>query len=233
MRLFLALCLMTLIFTTGCNCPCSTGDALGAGSDSKSQQEENYDAHRPYTRYHFDDDEMDFALQWVLGSVTNGGAEIGEAFYVAGSIKDGDPLSWQTEWEKMAVRKEARADKAIKEGHKTTARECYIKASNYYRTALVSMDPTIEKFDTMGAKVRGCMKKAAKLFTPEMVYFEVPFEDTVMPGFYLPIKKGGTPRKTLLMIGGGETFIEDNIVYIQPQTTNRGYNFITVDIPGQ
>ena len=195
-----------------------------AKEEIKIAQKETYDAHRAYTQYHFQDDEMDFAFQWLLGSIPNGGAEIGEAFYVAGSIKDGDPESWQEEWEKMAIRKEARAKEALRKGHKITARENYLKASNYYRTALVSMSPDNVKFIRLGEKLRFCMKEAGRLFDPPMVYFEVPFEKTVLPGYFRPVVKDGKPRKTLLMIGGGETFIEDNIFYIASQTIKRGYN---------
>lgn len=205
----------------------------GHEQDNKSAQIETYDAHRSYTRYHFEDDEMDFAFQWVLGSISNGGCEVGEAFYVAGNIEDGSPKSWQNEWEKMAKRKEARAKAALEEGHKITARETYMKAANYYRTALVSMLPDNPKFNILGRKTRQCMKEAGKLFEPPMTYFEVPYENTVLPGYYRPVKKDGKPRKTLLMIGGGETFIEDLVVYIEPETIKRGYNFITVDLPGQ
>jgi len=133
----------------------------------------------------------------------------------------------------MARRKEARAKAALVKGHKTTARGCYLKASNYFRTALVSMLPDNPKFNGIAEKTRTCMKEAGKLFDPQMTYFEVPFEKTVLPGYFRPAKKDGKPRKTLLMIGGGETFIEDLVFYIEPQAIKRGYNFITVDLPGQ
>ncbi len=201
--------------------------------DKKTAQKETYDAHRAYTQYHFYDDEMDFAFQWLLGSIPNGGAEVGEAFYVAGNIEDGNPESWQMEWENMAIRKESRAKDALEKGHKITARENYLKASNYYRTALVSMLPDNPKFNEISENIRICMKKACHLFEPQMIYFEVPFENTVLPGYFLPVIKDSKPRKTLLMIGGGETFIEDNIFYIEPETIKNGYNFITVDLPGQ
>lgn len=51
------------------------------------QQKKTYDAHRPYVTYHFKDAEMDFGLEWVLGSTSMGGCEIGEAFYAAGGSR--------------------------------------------------------------------------------------------------------------------------------------------------
>ena len=245
MRSTIFITLITLFFITAC-APVMQNKKIQDGAlnstssntpnnaiDNKSAQKETYDAHRAYTRYHFEDEEMDFAFQWLLGSISTGGAEIGEAFYVAGNIEDGSPVSWQTEWEKMAIRKEIRAKEALKNGNNITARESYLKASNYYRTALVSMMPDNPKFNGIGKKIRTCMVEAGKLFNPPMTYFEVPFEDVVLPGYYRPVKKDGQPRKTLLMIGGGETFIEDNVFYIEQQTIKYGYNFITVDIPGQ
>ncbi len=196
-------------------------------------QKETYDAHRSYTQLHFKNNEMDFAFQWILGSISNGGCEIGEAFYVAGNIEDGNPISWQTEWEKMAILKEQRAKDALSLGHQITARECYLKASNYYRTALVSMLPDNPKFENLNHKLRFCMQEAAKLFSPVMISFEVPFENTVLPGYFRAVDSSMEKRKTLLMIGGGETYIEDNYFYIAPQAIKRGYNFITVDLPGQ
>ena len=35
------------------------------------------------------------------------------------------------------------------------------------------------------------------------------------------------------MLGGGETFAEDLVFYIMPQAIARGYNFMTLDMPGQ
>ena len=35
------------------------------------------------------------------------------------------------------------------------------------------------------------------------------------------------------MIGGGETFTEDLYYHIAPAAIRRGYNFMTVDMPGQ
>jgi pimeloyl-ACP methyl ester carboxylesterase len=80
---------------------------------------------------------------------------------------------------------------------------------------------------------RRLLKKAGKLMDPPLEYFEIPFEGTVLPGYFRPSAKGPGRAKTLMMIGGGETFAEDLVFYIAPQAQARGYNFLTVDLPGQ
>lgn len=202
-------------------------------SDAMQKQKKEFDAHRQYVKIHFDDDEMDFILQWVLGSTPLGGCEIGEAFYTAGQIEDGNPTSWQNQWAIMAERTEKRGNKSAEGGHKVSAREAYLRASNYYRNALVSMYPSNTKYKVLGNKSRECMKKAGELLNPPMEYFEIPFEGTVLPGYFWKAKKSDKKTKTLVMIGGGETHIEDNYFYIAPEAHKRGYNFVTIDLPGQ
>ena len=81
--------------------------------DSK-ERKKVFDAHDTGVRYHFNDTDMDFNFgTLVLGSTVNHGVEIGEAFYTASKIKDGDAASWQEEWFKMARLAEARGEKSL------------------------------------------------------------------------------------------------------------------------
>ncbi len=203
-------------------------------ADNASADKADFDMHAAYVRYHFNDNDMDFTFgSVVLGSATNGGSEIGEAFATAARIKDGDAASWQEEWLKMARLAEERGEKSLKGGHKVSARQQLMRASNYYRVGLMAMLPDDPRLLQSGKKSRELMRKAGQLMDPPLEYFEVPFEGTVLPGFFRAPKADGKPRKTLLMLGGGETFAEDLIFYIMPQAIERGYNFITVDLPGQ
>ena len=193
-----------------------------------------FDAHDTGVKYHFNDTDMDFNFgTLVLGSTVNHGVEIGEAFYTASKIKDGDAASWQDEWYKIAGLSEARGLKSLKEGHKVSARDQFSRASYYYRISLLAMLPDDPRLKERAKKSRSAMKQAGKLFDPPMEYFEIPYEGTVLPGYFRKAKAGNKPTKTLIMIGGGETFAEDLVFYIAQQTVDRGYNFMTVDLPGQ
>lgn len=203
------------------------------GAEMSASDENTFDCHEPYVQMHFADTEMDFAFALILGATMNHGCEIGEAFYTVNNIKEGDAASWQDEWIKTALRVETRGEQSLARGHVVSAREQFMRASYYYRAALISMMPDDPRFKKTALKSRSLLKKAGKLLDPPLEYFEIPFENTVLPGYFRKAGKGNAPRKTLIMIGGGETFAEDLVFYIASQAYDRGYNFLTVDLPGQ
>jgi pimeloyl-ACP methyl ester carboxylesterase len=177
---------------------------------------------------------MDFTFgSLALGATVNHGCEIGEAFHTAANIKDGDAASWQEEWAKTARLVAARGEQSLAGGHRVSARDQLQRASYYYRLALLAMLPDDPRLKEYARKSRSLLIRAGELFDPPLEYFEIPFEGTVLPGFFRKAAAGPRPVKTLIMIGGGETFAEDLFFYIAPQTHDRGYNFMTVDLPGQ
>jgi len=210
--------------------------AAGAADSKASRnagQEKKFDAHEAFTRLHFTDQEMEFAFALILGATVNHGCEVGEAFYTASRIREGDAASWQKEWLDMAGRVEARADQALARGHRVSARDQLQRACYYYRAALISMMPDDKRFKATALKSRALLTRAGKLFDPPLEYIEVPFEGTVLPGYFRKAGHDRKPEKTLIMMGGGETFAEDLVFYMASQAHDRGYNFLTADLPGQ
>jgi hypothetical protein len=67
-------------------------------------KEKELEFHRQFYNLRFKANDMDFAFQWAIGSCVNGGAAIGEGFYAASRMKDGDPESWVREWMALAER---------------------------------------------------------------------------------------------------------------------------------
>jgi pimeloyl-ACP methyl ester carboxylesterase len=229
--------LVSMVLTSG-----GTGVSSGAGKPETSttasgpsqEPKQVFDAHEAYVRYRFKDRDMDFTFgSLALGATVNHGCEIGEAFRTAAHIKDGDAASWQAEWAKTARLVEARGEQSLAGGHRVSARDQLQRASYYYRLALLAILPDDPRLKEYARESRSLLKKAGALFDPPLEYFEIPFEGTVLPGFFRKAAAGAEPVKTLIMIGGGETFAEDLFFPIAPQTHDRGYNFMTVDLPGQ
>lgn len=197
------------------------------------EQGKEFQAHRQFHRMYFKANDMDFVFQWLMGSAVHGGAGIGESFYAAARMKDGDPSSWEREWTALGDRVRARGEAALAAGHVVSGREALLRAAAYYRAVLSSMRPTDPGFRPTVARVRECFRIGSSLLDPPVERIEVPFEGAVLPGYFQKAAADDRPRRTLLMIGGGETFAEDLYYFIAPAAIKRGYNFVTVDLPGQ
>ena len=108
-------------------------------------------------------------------------------------------------------------------GHLVSARESYLRAYSYYRAPLAFLSPIEhpERFRSQYAHARACFRRAASLFDPPIEPVDIPFEGTNLPAYLIAPRTDGTPRKTLIMAGGGDTFVEDLYAYIGPAATKR------------
>jgi len=178
--------------------------------------------------------QFEFWFQWIVGAQTHGTAEAAECFSAASGMRDGQPDTWRDAWTEQAQRAQARAETARQHGHAVSAREAYLRAYTYYRAALLFMRPrTDPRYRPQLAKARTCFRTAATLFDPPFEVLAIPFDGATLPGYFLKPDASGTPRPTLLMIGGGDTIVEDLYAYIGPAGLKRGYNVLMVDLPGQ
>ncbi|MBU0651624.1 MAG: hypothetical protein KJ649_02955 [Proteobacteria bacterium] len=141
--------------TTGAVCAAEKKEALNSKAQQNKAPERAVDPHAAYVRFHFQDLEMDFIFgSMILGATMNHGCEIGEAFYTAANIKDGDAASWQEQWIKMARRVEARGEQSLDKGRTVSARDQLQRASYYYRAALFPMLLNDPRFKETAMKSR-------------------------------------------------------------------------------
>ncbi|HEX2909767.1 MAG TPA: alpha/beta fold hydrolase [Chloroflexia bacterium] len=189
----------------------------------------------PVIRFHFRFPIFDFFFQWLLGAQTHGGSETGEAFYVASKIRNADAESWIQEWQALARRVEARAETSFKQAHYVSAREAYLRAYTYNRAPLAFMSPYRDslRYQSCYRKAQACFRQAVALLNPPGEIIEIPFEGRNLPGYFFTPDASPTRRKTLIMIGGADTFVEDLYAYIGPAALKRSYNLLIVDLPGQ
>ena len=184
-------------------------------------------------RYRFKTPAFEFMFQWVLGMQTSGGSEIGESFYAASLVRENDAQSWVAAWRTLALRVEQRAEQAIAAGHSVSAREAFLRAYVYYRAAMMCIEPLSAAAEPTWHHAVNCFRRSATLMDPVPEPVLVPCAGTELPGYFVAPGDGAAKRKTLIVIGGGDTYVEDLYLIIGPAAVKRGYNLLIVDLPGQ
>jgi pimeloyl-ACP methyl ester carboxylesterase len=200
------------------------------------KQGEVFNAHRTFgKRFFFSSEDMEFGFLFFLGMIVHGGCALGEMLYLVQQVDPKQPETWVQASVEIAERVNARARHSLNGGHLVSARDGLLRASNYHRWATAMLSPRKDRgqWEAQFKLARALFQEAGQLFDPPMEVLQIPFEGKNLPGYFLkPIDDPG-PRKTLLVIGGGETFAEDLYFHIAPAALARGYNFATVDLPGQ
>ena len=193
----------------------------------------------------FNDQSFFFETLRALGYAHYGGADIGEVLSTAGRIPDGDEAAWYTQWRALAERIHAEADRSAGGRHRVSARESYLRASNYYRLCEFYLrvdptdDPLVREVGQLSVDMFAC---AAQLMSspPERVRF--PYEDTTLPGWWIPAESGSAhpsggdpdgPRPTLLFHGGFDSTEEELYFSGGAAAARRGYHVLAFAGPGQ
>lgn len=186
-------------------------------------------------RVFFKDEVLDGQLLRALNHVYYGGADIGECLTTAGQIAPGDLQSWYAAWMQTANRLWSQAEASLACGHKVSAREAFLRASTYYRTAGIFLlakpqsDQLVEAYD----KQRVAFQKAGALFTPGFEPIQIPYEATTLAGYFFRAAEDVIPRPTLILTGGYDSTAEELYFFNVAAALRRGYNCLCFDGPGQ
>ncbi|OBJ14263.1 S9 family peptidase [Mycobacterium sp. 1245801.1] len=185
-----------------------------------------------------DDTSFWFETLRVLGATAYGAADIGEVLTTAQAITAGDYDGWYDQWLATADRVAAEAEKALATGHAVSARDGLMRASNYYRSAdfYLHGKPTDPRISHAYTRARECFQKAAALFNPPIEPIEIPYENTVLRGYFYPAQclgGDGGPRPTVVMHSGFDGTCEEMHALGAVAGQERGYHVVTFDGPGQ
>ena len=184
----------------------------------------------------FQDPTFSLQLLRAMGETYYKGADIGECLSTAYRIKEGDFESWYTEWLKTAKRVHKYAESCLAAGHEISAREAYLRASNYYRVAeFLLINPEDPRIQTTWGSSKECFSSAGRLFSPPFEAIEIPYEGTTLPGYLYHVKDNSntTPRPTLIVHGGFDSTLEELYTSVAAPALERGYNCLTFEGPGQ
>jgi len=180
----------------------------------------------------FKDAETDWAFNRTLAFMSEKAAEIGECLYTARLIDERDGDSWIDEWANLGQRVEALGDESLRNGHTVSAREAYLRASNYWRTAEYACTPGHARFQETWQRSVSAFRKACPLFRPEIQVLEVPFEGKMLPGYFMRPDDSVRKRPTMFAVGGNDSSLEEILIATGFSAVRRGYNFFTFEYPG-
>ena len=193
--------------------------------------------------HHFFKDEwLDFETIRILGTAPYGGADVAEVLEAAGEIKNGDPVRWQTAWATQARRAESLAEEASRSGDIRSARQAYLRASNYTRASgymLVGDGPDRPDPALLHVveKVSKLFRKAVALFDYPVHFLDIPYGDgPPLPAtLYLPPPPRRLPGKIPILINnGGADALQEELYYLHPSLgPDLGYAVLTFEGPGQ
>lgn len=184
-----------------------------------------------------DDAQFWFETQRTLGHAAYGGAEIGEVLTTAQRITAGDYDSWHDEWYATAERLAHEAEETLAAGHRISSRDGLLRASNYYRSAefFLHGNPDDPRIDHAYRRSTACFRGAAALFTPPIEPVEIPYEGTVLHGYFYRALDAtdGERRPTMILHNGFDGTAEEMHVSGAVAGAERGYHVLTFDGPGQ
>jgi Esterase FrsA-like len=180
------------------------------------------------------DDAFWFQTLRAFSHAAYGGSDFGEVLATAQEIKPGDSCSWHDEWLALAERIAGEAQRSEMRGHRVSARDSFLRASNYYRMAGFFLhgnpaDPRVTIALDLSA---ACFRSAAALFDPRIEPVRIPFEGTDLPGYFY--RGNGTgARPTVVMHNGFDGTLEENHFFGAAAFAERGYHVLSFDGPGQ
>ena len=181
----------------------------------------------------FNNPAFEFQARYRLGLAATGGADLGEFFAAARMVADDDERSWFGAWSAMALRVEDVAREFLSDGHEASAREAFLRSTNYYRAAEVFLSTDDPRRLEIWQRGTDTFAEVANLSNGLITPVEIPFEGTTVPGTWYRVDDSSVRRPALLVQAGLDGTLEDLYPQIVSTALKRGYNCLAFEGPGQ
>jgi len=179
---------------------------------------------RPWS-YHF--------MARLINAAQLGGACFHESHRTAQRIRPHDGESWYAEWRGLAERVEAWARAAETAGNGLTARDGYLRAFTYFRTAQFYLEGRDPRKQDAYLRCVQCFRAAGRYFDPPLEYVTIPYEGTFLSGYFFPPRR---PRRdtapAVAYLGGVDVVAEELYFFAVQAMIERGLGVLAFDGPG-
>jgi hypothetical protein len=155
-------------------------------------------------KLYVDDAEFDTQLQRVVFKAYDRCADVGECLATARRIPEKDHDSWYEQWLATAAHAHDTARPCEDSGRRVSAREAYLRAAKYYRSAYFFRRSDLEDTEPLATwhRHRECFRAAAALLDHPCEAVEIPYEETTLSGYFLRPIAPGEPGPTVVSFPG-------------------------------
>lgn len=135
---------------------------------------------------------MDTRIKYVMDGIWHRMGNVNEILDTAARIRHTSELSWYREWYKTAERIRAIGDDCLEKGHRISAGEAYLRASNYYLTAEVMLhtNPDDQRIAEAYKKGGEYFMKGMELLSAPVTEVWIPYEGTRLKGYFFRADTG-------------------------------------------
>jgi hypothetical protein len=177
----------------------------------------------------------DLSLEFMrlLVSAQEGGATFSECWLTASRIDRIADDSWHREWIGAAEVNRERALSAAAQGHPATARSNWLRAVNYYLTAIHPFDLSPDKRRSAIASMRECAANYLNCREPRGEVVSIPWlNEFTLQGYYLPARPSGDHAPVVICIGEPGHHKEEFLFRLARHAAERGMALLAVDVLG-
>jgi alpha-beta hydrolase superfamily lysophospholipase len=174
--------------------------------------------------------------QSALAYIPYGGPDFGEIQAIGRAVGEGDDLAFYQAWINAGARSTARADATLKDGHRASARELYMKASAFYAASYRPLfgEPVDARLLAAYRAQMSAFENALALGDPPVHPVRIPFGETTLPGYLIPaVGRDGTVGPLLILTNGYDATMTDMYLASAVAASRRGYHCLLFDGPGQ
>ncbi len=137
-------------------------------------------------------------------------------------------------FEALAQAREAKATEAEQSGNKEAAAEHYYLASNYWASAMWTIDEVNDQIKMQNAKKLENFKKWMVVADHKIEWVELPYRGKTLPAiFHLPPNyQAGTKVPVIVVVSGMDGFKERSVALKDDRFLKRGYAVLAFEGPG-
>lgn len=176
----------------------------------------------------FRNEEMNFTMLRALLGVYYEGANTGECLWLAQNTKNGDFETYIKGWEKLGKQN---MELALKTTNTELAREYFFKAANYFKSAMISLNPTDVRHKECWAQSVKCFEDATALLPYSTEKIPVELDHKVLPCYYIsanPDKK----NPVVFLVTGGEGSNVEMYFWVGAYALKNGFSVLLYEGPG-